>query len=351
MCLYSRTMRNKYYEKTKKNGGIIPPVYDERMLWVQTTCGNCMECRKQIANGWLVRLSEEIRHRKDGRFITLTFSDNKLREVCGMIKNIETLKGYERDNEIAVRAVRLFTERWRKKYKRTIRHWLVTELGHEGTENIHLHGIVWTDKPLEEVERIWQYGFVWKGQSMHGKMVNYVTQRTVNYITKYITKVDTDHMYYRSRTLASKGIGASYLDTIDKKRNEFNGFETNEQYKTTTGHKMALPTYYRNKIYDEEERRALWLQKLDKEVRYVGGEKISVKYGMEGYWRLVKWYRNKNRKLGYLDGDKDLDRVEYEQQKREELHGKRMQRAERNWEEERKKLEELYGRTENNTGR
>ena len=47
--------------------------------------------------------------------------------------------------------------------------------------------------------------------------------------------------------------------------------ETKETYKNKTGHETALPIYYRNKIYNEEEREKLWIQKLDKEERWVGG--------------------------------------------------------------------------------
>ena len=46
--------------------------------------------------------------------------------------------------------------------------------------------------------------------------------------------------------------------------------------KIERGHKQALPIYWRNKIYSEEEREKLWLQKLDKKERYVNGQKIDI---------------------------------------------------------------------------
>ena len=39
--------------------------------------------------------------------------------------------------------------------------------------------------------------------------------------------------------------------------------ETKETYINSQGFKMALPMYYRNKIYTEEEREKLWIEKLD----------------------------------------------------------------------------------------
>ena len=47
----------------------------------------------------------------------------------------------EIENETAKTAIRLFLERWRKKYGRSTKHWFITELGHDNTERLHLHGI------------------------------------------------------------------------------------------------------------------------------------------------------------------------------------------------------------------
>ena len=75
---------------------------------------------------------------------------------------------------------------------------------------------------------------------------------------------------------------------------------------------MNMPTYWRNKIYSEEEREELWIEKLNKEIRYVGGEEVSVKDGEEKYEELREYYRNKNMRLGYGDGSIDWNRRNYE---------------------------------------
>ena len=97
------------------------------------------------------------------------------------------------ENELATLAVRRFLERWRKKHKISVKHWLVTELGHEGTERIHLHGIIWHDNVLD-IKEIWKYGIVWIG--------DYVNEKTINYIIKYINKIDLDHKGYESKILS-----------------------------------------------------------------------------------------------------------------------------------------------------
>ena len=105
MCLYPRLIQNKKYTKTKKNGGVIPAVFDKRVLAVPIGCGKCMECKKLKSREWQVRLLEEVRHNKKGIFVTLTFSNGSIKELY---KNIHNLEGYELDNEIVTKAVRRF---------------------------------------------------------------------------------------------------------------------------------------------------------------------------------------------------------------------------------------------------
>ena len=40
--------------------------------------------------------------------------------------------------------IKAYIERWRKEFKRSVRHWLITELGQTNTEHLHIHGIIWT---------------------------------------------------------------------------------------------------------------------------------------------------------------------------------------------------------------
>ena len=131
MCLFPKLILNKRFRANKKNGGNVPPLKDVRTLYVPVGCGKCMECMKKKAREWQIRLSEDIKENKNGQFITLTFSEDSLNKL-----KLETEKG--EDNEVATLGVRRFLERWRKKYKKSVKHWLITELGHENTERIHL---------------------------------------------------------------------------------------------------------------------------------------------------------------------------------------------------------------------
>lgn len=320
MCLYPKLIKNPKYKSNKKNGGVIPAVSDNRVLYVPIACGKCIECCKAKQRNWQVRLTEDIKDNTNGKFITLTFSNKSIKELC-QIKEIKELTGYERDNKIATIAVRRFLERWRKEHGKSIRHWFVTELGHNGTENIHLHGIIWANTSQHTLETLWGYGYIWPRNETQWKR-NYVNNSTVNYITKYLGKIDEQHKYYKPITLTSPGIGGNYTNKPKSKSNTFIGTETNDTYRTDTGHKMAMPIYWRNKLYTDKEKEELWITKLNKNERWILGQKIKAD-DAETYFKLLKEARELNTKLGYNDDSKNWEIIEYEKHMREINHHKR----------------------------
>lgn len=324
MCLYPKLILNRKYLPNKKNKGNAPEIKDPRTKYVPIGCGKCMECRKQRSRNWQVRLQEELRVNNTGKFINMTFSDKSIIELENEILKERNINGYELDNAIATLAVRRFLERWRKKHTKSVKHWLVTELGQQKTERLHIHGILFTNETLNTVREIWQYGNVnkldkdWKD--------NYCTERTVNYIVKYINKTDEIHKYYNPIVLTSKGIGKGYLNRPDSRNNRFKDKETKEHYTTRQGIKLPLPIYYRNKLYTDNEREKLWLNLLDKNIRYVNGLKIDISQNEDDYNNVLKFARLENKRLGYGDDEKNWDRIKYEQQRR---NLKRLQRIEK----------------------
>lgn len=290
MCLYPSIRTNKRYLPNKKNGYTWIKCDDERKKYVAYGCGKCIECMKQKRRNWQVRLQEEIRDDKTGNFVTLTFNEESIKELSEIIGSTES-------NTIATLAVRRFLERWRKKHKKSVKHWLITELGHKNTERLHLHGIIFT-KETKDIEKIWKYGHIVLG---NGKGTNYVNEKTINYIIKYVTKIDEDHKEYQPIILTSPGIGNRYTYREDAKRNKFNEEKTIETYKLKNGMEIAMPIYIRNKLWTEDERDKLWTNLLDKNTRYVCGEKIDVST-IEGeieYEKTLSYYQQKNEKLGF----------------------------------------------------
>ena len=304
MCLYPKLILNKKYTATIKNGGVIPPMTDIRAKMVPIGCGKCMECRTQKARDWKVRLLEEIRNEKNHKayFVTLTFSDEYFTEISD---SIDIIEGYHADNEICRLSVRRWLERIRKKTRKSIKHWLVTEIGGNFSERVHMHGIIWTND-LNLCVQKWSSmcGDVWVGE--------YCNESTVTYGVKYFHKIDLKHKEYLPKIFCSPGIGSNYFDRIDSKMNEFKEDNTRDYYKSRQGYIMSLPIYFRNKLYNDDEKEYLWMRRLDEQIRYVDGIKIDVSDSLYDYYKCLEEARRINKMLGFGDDSKDWKKIQYE---------------------------------------
>ena len=276
MCLYPRLIPNPKFKTSKKRGYYKPSQHDNRLNYVPVACGKCYECRKKRAREWKIRIAEEIRHEKS-YFVTLTIDDENLEKIKDELE-IKKTKGNE--NSIATAALRKFLERCRKKTKKSLKHWCVTELG-EDNGRIHLHGIFFGENAVQLIIEKWKYGYVFIG--------TFVSERTVNYITKYMLKDDINNREFSGKVLSSPGIGTKYFEREDWKFNKYRGEDTREYYTFRNGSKAMLPRYYREKIYSEEEREKLWIQKLDKGVTWVMEEKCKI--DSEEYKNLLEYHR------------------------------------------------------------
>lgn len=285
---------------TKKNGYNPPKCSDPRLLWVAVGCGNCIECRTQKSREWQIRLNKELERTKYAYFCTFTFSEESLDEL-------EKACNSNNVNILATIGVRRFLERVRKRTKKSLRHWLITELGHEGTERIHLHGILFSDTELEreQLEKDWRYGYIDLGE--------YCNERSINYIVKYMVKVDNDHKGYEPKIFCSAGLGANYVNETTRELHKYKPNETIEYLRLKDGTIVTEPIYYRNKFLSEEEREKLWQEKLDEQVIYVRGIKcdISTEQGRKQYEEILNEQQKINLSLGYGDNSENWNRKEY----------------------------------------
>ena len=74
---------------------------------------------------------------------------------------------------------------------------------------MHIHGISWGVGLESLIRETWKYGFIFIGQ--------YVTEKTINYITKYMYKKDKKHPTFTGKVLCSAGIGSQYITRSDSK--------------------------------------------------------------------------------------------------------------------------------------
>ena len=87
-----------------------------------------------------------------------------------------------------------------------------------------------------------------------------------------------------------------YTKREDANNHKYTKGETNETYRLRNGAKINLPIYYRNKLYTEEERELLWIQKLNKGEVYVMGEKIDINDEIL-YKETLKYYQQRCKQI------------------------------------------------------
>lgn len=316
MCLYPREIDNPKYKPNKKNKGIVPPCTDIRLLTIMIPCGKCMECHKTKGRQWATRLIHEIKDDPGAVMVTLTFNTEHLATLTSIAMEKGYTWGYALDNAVAKLAVRRFYDRWRKAYGgRTLKHWLITELGKGEHEHMHLHGLVWTDHP-KDIADTWGYGFVHIGK--------YVSQRTINYMMKYFLKLDDKHPNYKPIVLTSPGIGKGYIGSELAKFNGYNGKETKQFYVDRYGAKRTIPKYFRDKIYTEEQRERLRLDRMESPIKYIGGKSVNIVHNEQEYQRLYSAETQKNNRLGYKKSAQTTEKQIAENQVRGEVQKKRL---------------------------
>ena len=97
--------------------------------------------------------------------------------------------------------------------------------------------------------------------------------------------VTVKHKDFIGKVLCSKGIGAGYIKRDDAKKHTYNNIswlgKTIETYRLRNGSKINLPIYYRNQLFTEKEREALFLDKIEKGIIYVMGQKVH------RWWRIL----------------------------------------------------------------
>ena len=203
-------------------------------------CGKCIPCLRRRQRDWFIRINQELLSSVCSYFVTLPYDDEHLNF----------------DNGVAVvsrRDCQLFLKRLRKKiYPDKIRYFLCSEYG-PSTFRPHYHPIIFNFpinlNAYEVIANSWNFGFV---------TVAPVNDARCNYLAKYVVTgyVLPDFLVTKSRrpfSLQSRhpGIGASYLSC----RN----IERHKHFLTTAmpvqGHSESAPRYYRDRIFDDEEKR------------------------------------------------------------------------------------------------
>ena len=191
MCYFTKKVLNKRFLPNRKNRWNPPVCTDERFRYVEVECGHCFECRKKKRREWRIRNYEQLKETPHAVFFTGTVSPQRYEYIC---KKYGFKNDGSQDNEIITKIHRLFLERIRKETGKSVKHWCVTEKGHTNTRRIHLHGLFYA----REGQTKWQltkllYENWIDGYRYYGR---YVNEKTINYVSKYMTKKDEDNPDY-----------------------------------------------------------------------------------------------------------------------------------------------------------
>ena len=89
-------------------------------------------------------------------------------------------------------------------------------------------------------------------------------------------KVDIKHPTFKQIVLASKGIGSGYFDRLDYlwQKQNYKNIDV-ATYTFRNGTKMAMPKYYKNKIFTDKEREKMWINNLNRGLLWIYGEKVK----------------------------------------------------------------------------
>ncbi|QCS36845.1 replication initiation protein [Tortoise microvirus 14] len=302
----TKIILNKKYLPNKKNGGIPPTCPDEKFRYVEIPCGYCYECRAKKSRDWSIRINEEIKNSKMSDFLTLTISNEEYKKLSNELYKELRYNQISLDS-IAALAIRRFLENVRKYNKKSVRHWAITEKGQKGTKRLHIHMIVF-DPISRDYKKYWKYGHIYIGE--------YCNERTAAYIVKYMLKKDEINSEFKPRVFASPGIGKSFIN--GRNEQNFDNEETREFYRFKNGTKSALPKYYRDKLYNENQRLYLWGKKIDENITYIGGEKLK-DYTAAEINSIKNYYRKKYQQI---HGDKYKIEEELLIKRREERENK-----------------------------
>jgi len=230
---------------------------------VPVPCGRCPPCKKRRVDGWVFRLMQEEKVSLSAHFVTLTY-DNKFVPISP--HGFMTLsKGYDivikdgKQKKIDRCCFTKYMKRLRKLCPgRNLKYYVAGEYGPDNLRP-HWHAIIFNVPNDKYFFDAWSKD----GVSMGSVVVGQVTGNSIAYCMKYIDKEGALPLFkgwtpYVGRddrvpefALMSKGLGANYVTDAIKKYHQAD--HTRLFLTLDGGFKIAMPRYYRQLIFSEED--------------------------------------------------------------------------------------------------
>lgn len=258
------------------------PAYELAGRHFMVPCGKCPVCKRNRINQWVFRLQQESKVSYSAHFVTLTYNTD---HIPISKRGFKTL--CKKDFQKYMKRLRkLNKKRWIRngfvdpKEHKKLRYYAVGEYG-SSTWRPHYHAIVF-NADISDLEMAWRIS----GREIGSIHVGQVTPASIAYTAKYIDKekkvpVHRNDDRQKEFSLMSKGLGKNYLT---KQMVKYHKDDISRNYVVKEdGLKVPMPRYYKEKIFDEDERKEqirlakLMEEEKDKQLT----QEIRKKYGDE----------------------------------------------------------------------
>lgn len=246
----------------------ITPFYKKEPIrgsYMPLPCGKCPPCKKRRTSGWSFRLIKEGERSNSALFLTLTY-DTEYVPI--------TKKGYM---TLDLKDLQKFFKRLRKLSNEKIKYYAVGEYGSTKARP-HYHVIIFNANK-EHIELAWALD----NRPIGSYHIGDVSSASIGYTLKYMCKQSKIPLHQnddRKKEFAvmSKGLGKNYMtkQMINWHKNDL----LNRMYvPIEDGKKIAMPRYFKDKIYTEIEK-----DKINEHMVKIGeleDEKLLQLYGSE----------------------------------------------------------------------
>lgn len=209
---------------------------------IPVPCGKCPVCKAKRVNQWVFRVMEQEKVSCSAHFVTLTYDT---RHVPISNNGFMTLR--KKDVQ----------DYWKRLRKLTpdskIKYYVCGEYGGEKNRP-HYHAIVFNVPDVEMFAKAWMLN----GESIGTVHVGTVTSDSIAYTMKYIDKAARGKQFARDDrqlefSCQSNGVGEAYINDASIK---YHTADVSRLYVSKlSGHKVAMPRYYRNKIFTEDQKK------------------------------------------------------------------------------------------------
>jgi hypothetical protein len=232
-----------FYKKEKIKGEHIP-----------FPCGKCPPCKKRRTSGWSFRLVKEGERSNSALFITLTYDT----EYVPITNN-----GYM---TLHLPDLQKFFKRLRKLTNEKLKYYAVGEYG-STKKRPHYHIILFNSNK-EHIARAWALN----NHAIGTYHIGNVSDASIGYTLKYMSKKSQIPQHKnddrkKEFSVMSKGLGSNYL-TNNMINWHKNILEERMYIPIKDGKKIAMPRYYKDKMYNEEEKGkiAIYMAKIGEEL-------------------------------------------------------------------------------------